>query len=208
MEFKGHVRWDLAGLLTLQGHCLVGLGGARSSCRVPEFSRCFNCTSESHIHPPEWAWPIKAWVYGLHKHFTREVKASITQWLLPTDSSPIRAFVKPPGRSEIEAKFGLYPAAPFPLHWPSHHSSLANSIFTHFFRASTANSLSLCLSVRIWLLSWRRWLPTPNPTVLYHNLSTCFFFSLIFSAVLCSIWNPSSLARDWAQAPCIVSTES
>ena len=114
MEFKGHVRWDLAGLLTLQGHCLVGLGGARSSCRVPEFSRCFNCTSESHIHPPEWAWPIKAWVYGLHKHFTREVKASITQWLLPTDSSPIRAFVKLPGRSEIEAKLVYTPLPPSP----------------------------------------------------------------------------------------------
>lgn len=33
--------------------CLVGLGGGQSSPRVPEFSRCFNYASESHIHPPE-----------------------------------------------------------------------------------------------------------------------------------------------------------
>ena len=51
-EFKEHV--DLAGLLTLQESlCLVGLGGGQSSHRVPEFSRCFNYTLESHIHPPE-----------------------------------------------------------------------------------------------------------------------------------------------------------
>lgn len=53
-KFKECLRWDLAGLPALQGSlCLVGLGGGQSSPRVPEFSRCFNYTSESHIHPLE-----------------------------------------------------------------------------------------------------------------------------------------------------------
>lgn len=91
----------------------------------------------SHIHPPERAWPVKTGVYGLRKHFTREIKASITQWPLPADSSPTGASVKPQAPVRQEKLSLVYT-------WlPPHHPGLADSVFIHFSRGLAVLPLTL-----------------------------------------------------------------